>query len=639
MKDPMVAASLEPAFDASALPTETSTLGAALRQSCALHGARPALTDRGRTLTYAELLADAEAVARSLATLELPAHSLIGICLDRSAGLIVSMLGVILAGHAYLPLDPAYPEAHLLAICVDARIAALLSGSAEALPGLSLPRLLITGTQVFPQAASMQALPVQDDPDGLAYVLYTSGSTGSPKGVMVSHWNVLRLIVSTRPLFQFTPDDVWTMFHSPSFDFSVWEMWGALLSGGRLVVVPFDVSRSPELFRVMLSHERVTVLNQTPTAFRLLDEADSKASTPLFLRYILFGGEALVLRSLLSWTTRHGDMDPQLFNLYGITETTVHVTARCIRSRDVERETDSLIGEPLPDLQLYLLDDQRCPVPAEATGELYVGGAGVALGYLHQPDLTAERFLQNPFASSPTHRLYRTGDLARRREDGELVYLGRADRQVKINGFRLELAEVEAALLRSPAVAQVCVAMVLDKGLGPRLAAWYTPQPGATLADLTRHSRETLPAHMRPSLYQVVERLPLTVNGKLDIAALPVPEPPPTAIRATGSLDNLIAEHCSELFGRTISPTENFFDAGATSVQLIALRARLELALTRRLPITWLFQHTSVHALARKLEEPTDFPCSPSQAEAPADARPAQRSAWLAAQARRKQAR
>ncbi len=613
-------------------PLVSGSLASAFRDTCASFPDRPALTvPDTSTLTYAELLRAAEQVAVALAAHALPAHSLIGICLDRSAALVVATAGVLLAGHAYLPLDPAYPEARLRIILADANPPALITGQAfaDAVADLPTHRLVLEGTALKSCPTASAVPPPPEDPDALAYVIYTSGSTGQPKGVMVSHRNVLRLFQQTDPWFHFSPQDVWTMFHSFSFDFSVWEMWGPLLTGGRLVLVPFALSRDPEAFRTLLSRERVTVLNQTPTAFRLLDEADRGASTPLSLRLIIFGGEALILRSLLPWIERHGDSDPRLINMYGITETTVHVTYRPILRADAEHETESLIGVPIPDLNLHLLDEHLQALPDGVSGEIFIGGPGVALGYLAQPALTAARFMETQFAG----RLYRTGDLARRRPDGELLFLGRADRQVKINGFRIELGEVEATLLHCPAVGQLAVAEHPDRTAGPRLVVCFTLCDHHAASELSRFAAAQLPAHMRPSLYVPVSRLPLTLNGKLDLSALPARTLLTQPLSGNG-LEHTVAEAWQHVLGRTgISPTENFFDAGGTSLQLIALRTRLQLELARTLPITWFFQHTTVEALTRKLSEPETGPF-PAHPALPAS----QRNSWLAVQAQRKQA-
>jgi amino acid adenylation domain-containing protein len=300
-------------------------------------------------------------------------------------------------------------------------------------------------------------------PDNTAYVIYTSGSTGKPKGTSVSHANVGRLFDSTNAWFNFNASDVWTVFHSLAFDFSVWEIWGALLYGGRLIVIPYWVSRSPETFYEVLRAQNVTVLNQTPSAFRqILQIEETIGAAPLPLRAVVFGGEALDIKSLAPWFERHGDRQPQLVNMYGITETTVHVTYRPLSISDTTAAPRSVIGCPIPDLQIHLLDDRLQPVPIGIPGELHVGGAGLSRGYLGRPALTAERFIPDPFSKISGARLYKSGDLARRLPDGDIEYMGRIDQQVKIRGFRIETSEIETVLASHPAVRQAVVMLRND---------------------------------------------------------------------------------------------------------------------------------------------------------------------------------
>ena len=337
--------------------------------------------------------------------------------------------------------------------------------------------------------------------ENLAYVIYTSGSTGKPKGVPVTHRNVSRLFETTDAAFGFTQLDVWTLFHSNAFDFSVWEIWGALLYGGRLVIVPYWVSRAPEDFLELLRREKVTVLNQTPSAFRqLVREATADAKQDLALRFIIFGGEALELQSLKPWFDLYGDRSPRLVNMYGITETTVHVTYRPLDLTDLEKNSGSVIGEPLGDLRLYLLDQFQQLVPIGVPGEMYVGGAGLSRGYLKRLDLTAERFLPDAFSNQPGARFYRSGDLARRLANGDLEYLGRVDRQVKVRGFRIELGEIEAVLRQTPGV-QECVVLALDDTSGQTNLVAYVVLGSAGLGEiqeLRNFAKAQLPDYMVP---------------------------------------------------------------------------------------------------------------------------------------------
>ncbi len=400
----------------------------------------PALTFEGHTLTYAQLNERANRLAHYLRKRGARPDRLVGLCLSRSLELVVGILGILKSGAAYLPLDLAYPKERIAEILADAEAPLLLTLTRD-VPQLPDHAEIIRidgdsaaiGTE---SAADPAPLAV---PKNLAYVIYTSGSTGKPKGCEITHANVARLFTATEHWFHFAANDVWTLFHSHAFDFSVWEIWGALLYGGRVVVVPLETARSPAAFLRLLAAEKVTFLNQTPSAFRALIEADvsTGAPRPLALRSIVFGGEALELQMLRPWIDRRGDAKPELVNMYGITETTVHVTYRRILRADVEAGAGSVIGRPIADLRVLLLDPDGELVPRGVTGEMYVGGAGVARGYLRRPELTAERFVEWP-ARSATARLYRTGDLARWLDDGSLEYLGRIDHQVKIRGFRIE---------------------------------------------------------------------------------------------------------------------------------------------------------------------------------------------------------
>ncbi|WP_451691152.1 amino acid adenylation domain-containing protein [Streptomyces sparsogenes] len=414
-----------------------------------------------RSLTYGEVNARANRLARHLRDLGVGPDVLVALCLPRSEQIVIGVLAVLKAGGAYVPLDPAVPVERLDFVLRD-----------------SAPRVLLVDGQV-PEGLADPGIPVvdvradagrwADRPDGdltraevgssptdLAYVIYTSGSTGTPKGVLVEHRNVTRLFTATREWFGFGAEDVWTLFHSFAFDFSVWEIWGALLHGGRLIVVEHAVTRNPAEFYDLLCSAGVTVLNQTPSAFRQLIAAQGEDGAPHRLRAVVFGGEALDVAALTPWMSRPVNRDTQLVNMYGITETTVHVTYRPLSEADT-RGSASPIGHRIPDLRTYVLDQHGRPVPAGVAGELYVGGEGVARGYLGRPELTAERFLNDPFHGGPDARMYRTGDLVRRLPDGSLEYLGRNDDQVKIRGFRIELGEIEAGLSRHDAVAQAVV--------------------------------------------------------------------------------------------------------------------------------------------------------------------------------------
>jgi amino acid adenylation domain-containing protein len=448
-------------------------------------------------------------------------------------------------------------------------------------------------------------------PDNLAYSIFTSGSTGRPKGVLITHANVSRLFDATEEWFHFNEHDTWTFFHSSAFDFSVWEIWGALIYGGRLVIVPFADSRSPERFHELLANERVTVLNQTPSAFRQLIGVDEgKPGEKLdHLRLVIFGGEALNLQSLAPWFKKYGDVQPHLVNMYGITETTVHVTYRPLSSADLSEAPGSVIGVPIPDLQLYVLDAGLQPVPIGIPGEMFVGGAGVARGYLKRDELTAERFIKNPFSHSQNEKLYRTGDLARRLPGGDLEYLGRADQQVKIRGFRVELGEVQAALTKQPSVREAFVTARESCDGEKVLVAYVVPASGEVPAvdKLRRDLQATLPGYMVPSSFMFLERLPLTSNGKIDRAALPAAserraqmEQPFLAPQT--DLERRIAGIYKEVLKLDkVGIDDNFFDLGGNSLRLVEVHSRLQDLVGRRFSVAELFAHSTVRKLAASL--------------------------------------
>jgi amino acid adenylation domain-containing protein len=418
------------------------------------------------------------------------------------------------------------------------------------------------------------------DASGLAYVIYTSGSTGVPKGVMVTHANVASLFTACEPWFRFGAEDVWTLFHSFAFDFSVWELWGALVHGGRVVIVPRRVAQSPQDFYALLCEQRVTVLNQTPSAFLQLMRAQAESGRSHTLRYVIFGGEALDMSALKPWFARNDPLAPQLINMYGITETTVHVTYRPIRAQDTEVLGPSPIGVPIAGLRAYVLDPCGAPVPIGVAGELYVAGNGLARGYLNRPDLTAERFVPDPFCQRPGERMYKSGDLARLRADGILEYLGRNDHQVKIRGFRIELGEIEARLL---GVAGVREGRVVAREFGPgdrRLVSYYASDVPLSLPALRDALSASLPEHMVPAAYVRVDVFPLTVNGKLDVARLPAPDAGAFVSRdweaPEGDVEVLLATIWGELLGlERVGRRDNFFELGGHSFLAIRLIERM----------------------------------------------------------------
>ncbi|KAB7764409.1 non-ribosomal peptide synthetase, partial [Xanthomonas maliensis] len=445
-----------------------------------------ALIDGDSALSYSELDVRANQLAHHLIAHGIGPEDRVALFLHRSHDLVVAILAVLKAGAAYLPLDPAYPPERLAFMLDDAQPRVLLAHRklADTLPANPAIATVLLDADANSWTHQPPHAPQRNDllPQHPAYVIYTSGSTGTPKGVVVAHAQVVRLLQATHAQVAPSPDDVWTLFHSTAFDFSVWELWGALAHGGRLVVVPQPIARDPAAFHALLCEQRVSVLNQTPSAFQALLDAQRHSAEHHALRLVIFGGEALSPASLAPWFAQHGQRTT-LLNMYGITETTVHVTAHVVTEEDVARPDRSPIGAPLPDLRAYVLGaDGQC-LPIGVPGELHVAGAGLARGYLGRPALTAERFVPDPFADVAGARMYRTGDLARWRDDGTLDYLGRNDEQVKLRGFRIELGEIAAALRGCDGVRQAAV-IVREEGGDRRLVAYLVGEDAPSAESL-----------------------------------------------------------------------------------------------------------------------------------------------------------
>ncbi|NKI43821.1 non-ribosomal peptide synthetase [Streptomyces physcomitrii] len=588
---------------------------------------RTALTHRGGHLSYADLDRRSTRLARHLIGRGIGPEDRVALLLPRCPALIEAVLAVAKTGAAYVPVDPRYPAARIRHTLADARPALLLTttgtdtGESTGVPVVDLDdpelRALLDRTPGHRITGGERRAPLH--PDHAAYLIYTSGSTGAPKGVVVTHRNLARLFDATRDPFAFGPEDVWTLFHSYAFDFSVWEMWGALLTGGRLVLVDHETTRSPEDFLRLLHEERVTVLNQTPTAFTALTESLAQGGgVPGSLRWIVFGGEALEPGRTLPWL--RGPRPPRLLNMYGITETTVHVTGHELtpaRAADAAHRGLSPVGRALEDLRLYVLDAALRPVPAGVAGELYVAGPGLARGYRGRHALTAERFTADPFGE-PGTRMYRSGDLARWSGQGELSYLGRADNQVSLRGFRIETGEIEAVLGRHPDAGTAAVVLRTDLPTGDGLVAYTT---GTATADQLRETcAAVLPEHMVPAAFVPLAALPLTANGKLDRAALPAPTTP-TAVpgRAPRTpLEEQLAALYAEILGtEAVGVEDDFFAAGGHSLLLTRLAGRIRAELGTHLAVRTLFEARTVAALAAHLTGTTDADAGATAGPAP----------------------
>ncbi|MEU4769929.1 amino acid adenylation domain-containing protein [Actinosynnema sp. NPDC023794] len=621
---------LDPAERARVAPRPAETiptpdpLPVLLQRQVASAGGRVAVLSGDAALTYAELNERANRLAHLLIARGAGPERLVAIVLDRSVDLVVAVLAVLKSGAAYLPVDPTYPPERIRLLLDDARPVLALT-TAEHRPA-DLPVLLVDD----PEAATAgPADPTDADrtaplrPDHPAYVIHTSGSTGRPKGVVVTHANVARLFGATQGLFGFGPDDVWTLFHSYAFDFSVWEMWGALLHGGRLVVVPESARRTPAEFARLLADHRVTVLSQTPSAlYHLLAAAGVGAD----VRWVVLGGEALDSRRLGSLP----GSGPAVVNMYGITETTVHVTAHPVAAADVGPA--SVIGEPLPGLRATLLDTRLAPVPDGVTAEVYVSGGQLARGYLGNPALTATRFVADPFGP-PGSRMYRTGDLARHHR-GVLAHRGRADDQVKIRGFRVEPGEVGAVLAAHPAVAAAEVVQRQDGPTGDLLVAYVVPLPGETPTGLREHAARSLPTHMVPASFVVLDEFPLTPHGKLDRRALPRPD-----LGAHSSLrpprdetERLLCELFAEVLGLDrLGADDDFFRLGGHSLLATRLLSRVRGAFGRDVPVRVFFEDPTPAgvAVALGLAEGARPPLAPRPRPEHVPLSSAQRRLWF----------
>lgn len=571
-------------------------------------------------ITYRELNNKANQIAHYLrAKHQIQPDTLVGLSVERSINTILGILAILKAGGAYVPLDPSYPQERLNYIADDAAVEVVLTDKAaftndEFRTDITRIRLDTHSFEEF-SSANIAPLSIGLTAGHMAYVIYTSGSTGKPKGVMVEHTNVSRLFDCCEAEFNFDHEDVWTMFHSYAFDFSVWEIWGALSRGGKLIVVPYLTSRSPSEFYQLLLDEKVTVLNQTPSAFNaVINEDKLHANRRLTLKHVIFGGEALNLKSLVPWVEKYGD-DTRLVNMYGITETTVHVTYKLLdRDTIINAAGASLIGRPLADLSCIILNECQQMVPVGVVGELYVGGDGVTRGYLNMPDLTAERFVDVPGFEGQL--FYRSGDLARFTDTFEMAYMGRIDHQVKIRGFRIELGEIQKVLTDHPSVDDALILVSDDDSSQKRIIAYLeVPEHVAQesnrnfICEVRQYLTEQLPSHMIPSAFVVVNKFPLTTNGKIDRKALPKPDFNQQSEQYTAPQTALQMQLCDVwqqvLKIDRVGVSDNFFNIGGDSILAIKV-VTLAKALHISISVRDIFAAQTIFGLVALLEQKTD---------------------------------
>ncbi|AOM78758.1 hybrid non-ribosomal peptide synthetase/type I polyketide synthase [Pedobacter steynii] len=580
---------------------EDRTVVSYFEEQVKLYPDRIALVDQDVSLSYQVLDGLSNRLARVLRKAGVGRNSIVGLLTGRTQETVIGMLGILKAGGAYLPMDLDYPHDRISYLLEDSQAVLLLVTATDYLVSHELNTMVVQ--QVLEQdEISLEALPSENLAEDLCYVIYTSGTTGYPKGVLVEHRNVVRLFFHSEPLFDFGAEDVWTMFHNPYFDFSVWEMYGALLYGGKLVMIPKMVARDPGSYLSLLVSHGVTVLNQTPSAFYNLIEAESYAGLSpdaLKLRYVIFGGEALKPLKLSGWYARYPDI--ALINMFGITETTVHVTYKLITEQEIGGNVSN-IGTPIPTLSAYIFDPYQRLVPQGVTGELYVGGAGVSRGYLNRPELNASRFVPNPYRAE--ERLYRTGDLCRQQANGELEYIGRIDHQVKIRGYRIELGEIESRLLEHDQISDVVVLVREDHENNSSLCAYLVSTEELELSVIRSYLSGVLPDYMVPSHFVQVPFLPQTGNGKVDRDALPAPVPQDGSayVAAESDLDIALSKLWSSVLQvAEVGLTSNFFSLGGDSMLALKLVSRINRDLGLKMSIADLFTYQCIGELSPRL--------------------------------------
>lgn len=570
-----------------------------------------ALVSGDMSLTYEQLNVMANNLARKLRDVGVKAETIVGIKVERSFEIIIGILGILKAGGAYLPIDPDYPEDRINFMLEDSKAAVLLVdknhrkvNNEEAIQVIDLSsKYLFEG-----DGSDLDNVNV---PDNLAYIIYTSGTTGKPKGSMIEHRNVVRLLFNDSFQFDFGVNDIWTLFHSMSFDFSVWEMYGALLYGGKLVLVPKLTAREPSEFLKLLRREKVTVLNQTPTAFsNLVREEIKNDDTELSIRYVVFGGEALKPATLKSWKMKYPET--QLINMYGITETTVHVTYKEITDKEITSDISN-IGTPIPTLTVYIMDKNLKLMPIGVPGEICVGGEGVCRGYLDRPELNRAKFVENPYI--PGERLYRSGDLASFLSNGEMQYLGRIDHQVKIRGHRIELGEIENHLLKHSAVKEAVVLAKENADGIKYLCAYLVENREITVNELRQCLSKELPEYMIPAYFVKLDSVPLTPNGKVDRTALPDHDGSINTgeeyIAPEDEIESKLAQIWQEALKiDRVGVNDNFFSIGGDSIKAISLLNAMNQVMKSNLQIKDIYMNQTIRSLAAGLKDSLDTQAS-----------------------------
>ncbi|MFK4011502.1 non-ribosomal peptide synthetase [Bacillus cereus] len=534
---------------------------------------------------------------------------MVAVSLERSNLLIATILGVLKSGRTYVPIDVSCPQERMEYILNDLNNTALITTKLfkDKVCNQSIDKLIIEEILLTIDEYPMYNLMPTYDNSSVAYIIYTSGSTGNPKGVMVTHKNVVRLFLATDSKFQFNETDCWALFHSYGFDFSVWEIFGALLYGGKLIIVPEWITKVPDEFYKLMLKEKVTVLNQTPSYFKHLIKEDSeyKGSEKLCLRYIIFGGETLYFEMLRPWFDKYGDKYPKVINMYGITETTVHVTYYEVLMNDLNNKAGSIIGKPIPDLNVYIVNNDMQVQPIGVPGEIVIGGEGVTKGYYNKKSLTEERFVEKSIYPNRKEFLYRSGDLGKILPNGQIEYLGRIDKQVQLRGYRIELGEIETVINQHPSY-QDCVVDVHEfSDDDKRLVAYVVVKPNSShvLYELKEYLKGRLPEYMVPSLFMVIDKKPLTVNGKVNYKALPQPIINQVSVPIPKMEDKVeldILQIWKDVLKiENIGLEDNFFDVGGTSLHVAEIYYKLvEKFNISNFSMVDLFEYTNVKELS-----------------------------------------
>jgi amino acid adenylation domain-containing protein/non-ribosomal peptide synthase protein (TIGR01720 family) len=524
---------------------------------------------------------------------KIKANDLIGIKLERSEWMVIAILGILKSGGAYVPVDPNYPQQRIDYMLADSNCKVVIDEQE------------LGSFRKDEKKYVKKNLKSINKPEDLCYVIYTSGTTGNPKGSLIEHKNVVRLFKIDSPLFDFSSADVWTMFHSYCFDFSVWEMYGALLYGGKLIIIPSIIAKDSEAYIDILNKHGVTVLNQTPLSFyNIIKQELEKERSDLQLRYVIFGGDVLSPEKLEGWRNKYPET--KLVNMYGITETTVHVTYKEITEEDIERKISN-IGKPIPTLSCYILDQNKRLLPVGVSGEMYVSGDGLARGYLNKPELTLEKFVSNPFREG--ERLYKTGDLGRWLPDGNIEFAGRKDDQVKIRGYRIELGEIENALGGYEGIGSAVVIAKSNAEGENELVAYIIGMEKLNTSDIRSYLTERLPAYMLPGYIIQLDALPLTLNGKVDRKKLPDPEKLGLSadikyVAPTTETEKKLVLIWQEVLGKQkIGIKDNFFDLGGHSLKATRLASQIHKEFEVRVALKILFTKVILDEQAQLIEQ------------------------------------